>query len=341
MKRANLKLRVLALLGALAIGLCACGSSKSDSANYATNELQSAGAVFDSGIYVESESMEMKESMAENGTGGTTADGATDGTMAGTTEKTDYDPRADRKLIRTVNMDVETLEFDNLLAYVEKDTRQAGGYIEEMNVYNGSRYSYSYRQNGYYNDRTASLTLRIPKDKMDDFLTDVAENSNILRRSEKEVDVTLAYVDLESHKEVLLAEQERLIALMEQAESIEDMITLESRLSDIRYQIESMESKLRTYDNQVEYSTLYLSITEVVEFTEVKQEEKNIWQRIGEGFVESMKDIGEGITDGFVAFVVGLPYLVVISAIGFAMFFVARFFVRRIKKRKSIKNEEK
>lgn len=337
MKRAKLKLRVLALLGALAIGLCACGSSKSDSANYATNELQSAGAVFDSGIYAESESVEMKDSVMENGTGSTTADGATGGSVG----NSDYDPRADRKLIRTVNMDVETLEFDNLLVFVEENTKQTGGYIEEMNVYNGSRYSYTYRQNGYYNDRTASLTLRIPKDKLDGFLTDVAGNSNILRRSEKEVDVTLTYVDLESHKEVLLAEQERLVALMAQAENIEDMITLESRLSEIRYQIESMESRLRTYDNQVEYSTLYLNITEVVEFTEVKPAEKSIWQRMGEGFVDSLRDIGEGLVDGFVEFVVILPYLVLLGTIGFVICFVVRLLIKRAKKRNRKENEEK
>lgn len=337
MKRAKLKLRVLALLGALAIGLCACGSSKSDSANYATNELQSASAVFDSGIYAESESVEMKDSVMENGTGSTTADGATGGSVG----NSDYDPRADRKLIRTVNMDVETLEFDNLLVFVEENTKQTGGYIEEMNVYNGSRYSYTYRQNGYYNDRTASLTLRIPKDKLDGFLTDVAGNSNILRRSEKEIDVTLTYVDLESHKEVLLAEQERLVALMAQAENIEDMITLESRLSEIRYQIESMESRLRTYDNQVEYSTLYLNITEVVEFTEVKPAEKSIWQRMGNGFVDSLRDIGEGLVDGFVEFVVILPYLVLLGTIGFVICFVVRLLIKRAKKRNRKENEEK
>lgn len=337
MKRATVRVRVLALLGVLSIGLCACGSSKSDSAKYATSEFQSAGTVFDSGMYAESESMEMKDSVMENGSGSTTADGTT-GSSVG---NPDYDPRADRKLIRTVNMDVETLEFDSLLAFVEDTTKQTGGYIEEMNVYNGSRYSYSYRQNGYYNDRTASLTLRIPKDKLDGFLTDVAGNSNILRRSEKEVDVTLTYVDLESHKEVLLAEQERLVALMAQAENIEDMITLESRLSEIRYQIESMESKLRTYDNQVEYSTLYLSITEVVEFTEVKPAEKSIWQRMGEGFVDSLKDIGVGLTDGFVDFVVALPYLVLLGAIGFVICFVVCLLIKRAKKRNRKENEEK
>lgn len=338
MKRAYLKVRVLALFGALVIGLCGCGNSKNASADQTTSSDKNSASGYDAGIYVsesydaeygytseEMKDVESVESSAQDGNG----------------ETVDSDSRSGRKLIRTVNMNVETLEFDNLLAYVENQTKQAGGYIEEMDVYNGSRYSYTYRQNGYYNDRTASLTLRIPKDEMDGFLTDVAENSNILWRSEKEVDVTLTYVDLESHKEVLLAEQERLLALMEQAENIEDMITLESRLSEIRYQIESMESQLRTYDNQVEYSTLYLNITEVVEFTEVKTEEKSIWQRMGDGFVDSIKDIGDGLKEGFVGFVIVLPYLVLIGVVVLVIVGIVLLCIKRSKKRKRIENEEK
>ena len=97
--------------------------------------------------------------------------------------------------------------------------------------------------------------MRIPKSKLDAFLGDVAENSNITSRSEQERDVTTSYVDLESHKKVLLTEQERLMTYLEQAESIEEMMTIESRLSDIRYQLESKESQLRTNDSQIEYST--------------------------------------------------------------------------------------
>ncbi len=113
------------------------------------------------------------------------------------------------------------------------------------------------------------------------FLSQVAENGNITSRSEQETDVTLDYVDLDSHKAVLLAEQERLLSFLEQAETVEEMIMLESRLSEVRYQIESMERQLRTYDNQVEYSTVYLSITEVVELTPVPVRQQTTWERIG------------------------------------------------------------
>ena len=87
-------------------------------------------------------------------------------------------------------------------------------------------------------------------------------------------------------------EQERLLQLLEQAESIEDIITIEQRLSDVRYQLESMESQLRSYDNQVDYSTVYLYIDEVEVYTPV--EEETTWERISAGFMDSLKEYRRG-----------------------------------------------
>ncbi|MDE6064165.1 MAG: DUF4349 domain-containing protein, partial [Lachnospiraceae bacterium] len=137
----------------------------------------------------------------------------------------------------------------------------------------------------------------------------------ITSRSEREVDVTLDYVDLDSHKAVLLAEQERLLSFLEQAETVEEMIMLESRLSEVRYQIESMERQLRTYDNQIEYSTVYLDITEVVELTPVPVKQPTTWERISGGFMDSLKNIGKGFREFFVWFIITLPYLVLFAVI--------------------------
>lgn len=276
--------------------LTGCGSANKSYTGTAANDAYYPA--YDSGeIYVEENGYPSE--MLDSTTGSTTSENV----------------RAGRKLIRTADLSVETLEFDKLLDYVEARTEELGGYVESMNVYNGSNYSnYSYSGTGYRNDRSASLILRIPSANMDNFLTAVAENSNITSRSEQEKDVTLDYVDLDSHKKVLLAEQERLLALMEQAETMEDIITLESRLSDIRYQIESMESMLRTYDNQIEYSTIYLDISEVVVLTPVPTKEMTVWERIGEGFMNSLENIGNGFKEFFVGFVIAIPYLLLLAA---------------------------
>jgi hypothetical protein len=210
---------------------------------------------------------------------------------------------ADRKLIKTVDMHVETQQYDQLLAAIDGQVKDLGGYIENMNTYNGSAY---YNRNPI---RNADMTIRIPKENLDTFLNKVSDIGNVVRRTDDVRDVTLAYVDLQSHRDALRTEQSRLLELLEKAETVEDIITIEERLSNVRYQLESMESQLRAYDNQVDYSTVYLSIEEVEILTPVAEE--TVWQRISGGFVESLDNVGEGFVEFGIWFVVNLPYLVV------------------------------
>ena len=232
----------------------------------------------------------------------------------------------ERKLIKTVDMNVETKTFDDTMAAIENKVAELGGYIENLVTYNGSSYS------GYRSSRNANMTVRIPKQQLDVFLETVAGVSNVVRRSESVEDVTLTYVDLESHKNVLLAEQKRLLELIEEAEVIEDIITIESRLSNVRYQIESMESQLRTYDNKVDYSTVYLNVDEVKELTPVVEE--TALQRIANGFVDSLKEIRDGLTEFAIWFVVNIPYFILWIIIFVVVILLIKVFAKVLKKSK-------
>lgn len=251
------------------------------------------------------------------------------GTVAGSAESPQVQD-TNRKLIKNVNMEVETEEFDTLLDKVEKKVNSLGGYVESSYTYNGSSYYGS-------SNRNAGMTIRIPAEKLDDFLSEVAESSNVISRNDSVTDVTLQYVDMESHKKALLAEQDRLLELMEQVETIEDIITLEGRLSEVRYQIESMESQLRTYDNQVSYSTIYLDINEVTKLTPVK--EQSTWEKISTGFAESLYGVGTGILNFIIRLIINLPYLVVWAIVIFVIVMIVKLIRKSMKKRKEKKRQ--
>jgi len=235
-----------------------------------------------------------------------------------------------RKLIKTVELEMETKEFERMMSELETRIQDMGGYIENLETYNGSVYS------DYRSSRWANLTIRIPKEALNGFLQNMSEIGNVIRRSDNVEDVTLSYVDMESRRDTLKAEQARLLELLEQAETVEDMIALEERLSNVRYYLESMESRLRTVDNQVDYSTVYLNLSEVKELTPV--EEKTDLQRITEGFAGSLKDIGNGVREGLIWFVVHIPYLVIWAAVIAALVLILK---KRGKKRRAKKAAQK
>ena len=215
---------------------------------------------------------------------------------------------SERKLIKNVTLDVETEQFDTLLPSIEQRVAALGGYIEEMSTFSrNEQYAKDYQGTKYL--RYASITVRIPRQQLEVFLEEIGQRTNVTSRSERVTDVTLQYVDLESHKKALLTEQDRLLELMKQAESVEDIIAIEGRLSEVRYQIESMEAQLRTFDNKIDYSTVYLGVDEVVRYS--PSEGASIGDRIHRGFLESVEDIGIEIQDTLIWFVINIPYLVV------------------------------
>lgn len=323
MKKRNFETKIITglLTAGMILSLTACGSSSKSSdlmdADYSVASNEAAAS--EAAAYEDGFGMTEGYDYAGNAqdTGNTVPEETADAVVA------------DRKLIKTVNMDVETREYDKLLNAVENKVTELGGYIESLDAYNGSTY-YSYRST-----RNANLTIRIPKDRLEEFQNTVSELGNVTSRSENVQDVTLTYVDLESHRDALRTEQERLLQLLEQAESVEDIITIEQRLSDVRYQLESMESQLRSYDNRVDYSTVYLYIDEVEVYTPV--EEETVWERISTGFVDSLKNIGEGLKEAAIWFVIHIPYLVIWAIVIVIIILI----LKKIKKRtKRIRAEE-
>ena len=225
-------------------------------------------------------------------------------------------PAADRKWIVTIRIQAETEDLDGLLQTLNSRVAEMGGYVEASNVYNGSAYHGSARY------RNASLTIRVPADSADNFTQQVSQAANVISHNKDMDDITLSYVSVESRMKALQVEEERLLALLAKAETMSDLLEIESRLTDVRYELEQVTSQLRVYDNRVDYATIHLDISEVMEYTVV--EEQTVWQRIGTGFVDSLKAIGNFLVELFVFLVANLPYLILIGAIVWLIVFLCR-----------------
>lgn len=246
-----------------------------------------------------------------------------DGGLTGDTDSTVL-PEG-HKWIITVNMSAETEDLDALMEALNGKISGLGGYVEDQDSYNGSMYS-SRRY------RSASLTVRIPAQRVDEFTEEMSGIANVVSTNLSREDITLSYVATESRVKALQTEEARLLELMEQAETMADLLEIESRLTDVRYELENRASQLRLYDNQVDYATIYLSIDEVQEYTPV--EEPTVWERISGGFVSSVKGVGNGLLDLLVWVLAKSPYLVILGGVTVGV-------VVLVKKRKARKAEKK
>ena len=233
----------------------------------------------------------------------------------------------EHKLIRNVSMHLETREFDALTKSISDAVTFFGGYIEQADVSGNSLY-----WSGERSSRYSNITARIPENKLDAFLTEVSSQGNVTYKNESVQDVTLQYTDITSRKKTLQMEQERLWELLEKAESVDAVIALEARLSEVRYQLESIESQLRTLDNQIVYSTVYLSIQEVQVLTSTDPD--TIPVRIQKGLSRSLNTLKISSIDFLVWFISSLPILAVFAVLVFIAVIILKKPLKRRKTRK-------
>ena len=230
----------------------------------------------------------------------------------------------DRKLIRTVSLTTETEDMDTLLDQVTLRIAELGGYVESREIYSGSEYA-SYRS------RSATMTVRIPAENLDAFISHVDGASHIISSKETAEDVTMQYVATESHLKVLQAEEERLLKFLAEAKDVSEMLEIEQRLTDVRAELESVTNQLNTYKNLVSYGTVHLSIQEVKQYTEAPEEDPTLWQRIGTGFMNGVKNMGLFLENLLVFAVSAIPYLILPALIAVAILVICRIIIKKQK----------
>lgn len=197
--------------------------------------------------------------------------------------------RKNVKLILNANLTLETQDFDKIAADIEKMAADAGGYIESSSL------------SGDTGSRYASYVLRIPQEKFEDFYANLGSSVHVVYSSRSSEDVTEQYTDIETRLATLNTKHERLLALLDQAAKMEDIISLENALADCEYEIDSLTGSKRHYDDLVGFSTFYVDLEEVQTLTATPE---------GSGFgaqlAQAAKTGTRGLVDAVRALIVGI-----------------------------------
>jgi hypothetical protein len=236
----------------------------------------------------------------------------------------------EEKLIVTVRLYAETTTFEKSLAAVREAVVSHGGYEESFNA-NGKSYGSS---DTYC--RNATLTLRIPSEKLDEFLGMVGGLVNITSESNSMQNATEEYYDLASRVKVLEEERAAYENMLAKAMEVEDVLIIKDRLYNVISEIESAKTRMKVIDSRASYSTVHLSLQEVIVYSQVPTVKTTFGERIGNSFRESWQNFGTGCQNFAVWFVGAIPTLLVLAAIGTGVGFVG---VRVYRKKKDGKKD--
>ena len=209
-----------------------------------------------------------------------------------------------RKLIFRASLTLESTEFDATAAAIADLTERLGGYFSDTS--SGERGS---------SHRWANYTIRVPSARFDEFLDQAGELANETWRNVTREDISENYYDTDGRLKTQQTKLNRLRELLEKAETVEDMITIESAIAETEYEIDSLSGELRHYDSLVNYSTIDISLEEVYRLTEVEQVPDTYFTRLGYAFKDGLSNFGDWLEDLTIAVAYGWIWIALLIVI--------------------------
>lgn len=290
--------RMLALLMTLLLltGLCACGAGSSgaasaDSGGEATNEM--------------------------TGTDSGWANGSNQDASEESEGQSSASVYQDAKLIRRAYLQVQTETFDQAVQALEKMVAECGGYFQSASVEGGSLRNQNATRWGNY-------TIRLPQEQFDTFLGRTGELGYVTSQSENSENVSQQYYDTEARLKAQRTKQERLLSLLEKADSMETIVALEDALSEVEYEIESLTTSLNEYDSLISYSTIELTLDEVKTITTTPGERDSLGARMAAGVQSSFRGLINGGKELLVMLSYNLVLVLVLIVIAVAVVVILR-----------------
>lgn len=290
------------LAAILAFALCACGADRESATdmfggNASSPSTESLDKVQDDGIY----------DQVQN-------------SFTSVDSEIFTDP--DAKIIRSAVLTIQTVDFSQSVEKLAALTELNGGYYETAKVSGGGFYD-------TYANRSAYYVVRIPKENFVAFRDAVGAVGHIYSISEGAKNVGEVYYDTEMRLETLKTKQERLLALLDQAVMMEDIISLENALAEVQYEIDSLNTTLRKYDSLIDYSTFEIDLHEVVKI----EEEPGVQDSFGTKLIAQLKRGWNSFANGILNFVLwfarNIISLVIVAAVIFAFVRIVIYWRRK------------
>jgi len=301
----------IVLAAALLLGLCACGSMRSSepSASSAAPEAPAASA------YDYEAGMPVPEPEEPSG---------------GTVDVKSPIDNGSRKLVYTADYRIASTQFEADLSAISQAVSAAGGYISDR-----SRSGTAPEQVGD-SGRTATINARIPSENFESFCQALGGIGQTTSEDSHVQNISQEYYDSESRIKLLENRYARLEALLKDATKMDDILSIEREMSDVLSQLDVLKGNRRYMDDLVDYSTVEITVSEIVKAGDVVVSKEGTGERAGDAFTATWKALGVAFEEFIIFFVGALPVLIVLAVIAGVVLLIV-FLARRGSKRRKAK----
>ena len=166
----------------------------------------------------------------------------------GASESSSLQQQSGRQLIVEAWVSLEVNEIDGVVRQVETVAGQRGGWVESADIVGEAGY------------RTANINVRVPAERFDDAMQTLRALGRVTDEGVSSTDVTDRLIDNAARMKAWQTQEERLIILLENAATVEDVIDIERRISEVRADIESVAATQRNLENRVAASLIRVNL---------------------------------------------------------------------------------
>ncbi|MDR0884482.1 MAG: DUF4349 domain-containing protein [Oscillospiraceae bacterium] len=220
----------------------------------------------------------------------------------------------ERQIIARAQVDMQTKEWDAQMNEMRAKLKALGGFFEDNNIQN------------YKDARHGNFVARLPSDKLEDFLVSLEKHATVTSKNVSYTDVSAQLIDTESKKLAMEAERDALLGLLSKAKTLDEIMNVQSKITEVRGNLESYIGQIQSLKNQAQYSTVTMELSEVTEIAEVKKPKPpKFTSEAGRRFMESLTNVRDGFASLALWFIAAAPYLVVLAVpVGIVVVIVVR-----------------
>lgn len=212
------------------------------------------------------------------------------------------------KMIERYTLYQQTETYDDSFSKIQKAVEANGAFFDGVEVNNGTLLS-------DHQGRDAWFLIRVEAEKTEALLSQLRTAAHVSNESLSKENVTAQYNDLENRRTVLQAKEKRLLALIEKAETMEDLITVETSLGETIAEIEDITAQLNDLDRKVQYRFIEVYLTEVRSIEASQSVDASFTTRIETAFSSTFASFRHNVEDLIIGLIYGLPYLIFLAVV--------------------------
>ncbi len=302
--------------------LTGCGAAGGTYKNAMMDAALAEAPAMDSASGIAGNSMYAEETAAD----GKYANADADKSM---TQNTDSMTLLEEKLVYRCSIELETLDYQGAIKSIKSAIAQYGGVIQSENETDSSYnwyYADYYKTQGTMNNY---IEVRVPSANYESFISSLDGVGKITSKSSSIDNISQQYYDTAAQIEAYKIQEKNLLKMLEECTTIEEMLTVQERLTSVQYELNRLETDKRYMDMDVAYSYVNISVAEVMEY---RQDEEPIRTNT---FIDRLKNTISATGRGFLVFLEALLFIIIrlspyVIIAGIAGFLAAK----KIKKRK-------